>query len=122
MGYAMKPINLAEKLAQFSTYWDPHVIADYNENDVMVVKFQGEFPFHLHENTDDFFLVLEGEMFMDIEGEEPQMIRTGEIFIVPKGVVHRPRAKDEVKVLLIEPKGEPNSGDADRAPSPKPRI
>lgn len=118
----MKTINLAEKLAQFSTHWDPHVVADYNDNDVMVVKFQGEFPFHKHDTTDDFFLVLEGEMWMDIEGEASRKVTAGEMFIVPQGVVHRPRAEGEVKVLLIEPKGEPNSGDSDREPAPKPRI
>lgn len=118
----MKSVNLGEKLAKFSTHWDPHVIADYNDNEVMVVKFKGEFPFHKHDNTDDFFLVLEGEMIMDIEGGEAQVVKAGELFIVPKGVVHRPRAEEEVKVLLIEPKGEPNSGDADREPAPKPRI
>ena len=118
----MKTINLGEKLAQFSTHWDPHVVADYNNNEVMVVKFKGELPFHKHDNTDDFFVVLEGEMIMDIEGQEPQTVKAGELFIVPEGVVHRPRAEEEVKVLLIEPKGEPNSGDADREPAPKPRI
>ena len=118
----MKTINLSEKLAQFSSHWDPHVVSDYNNNDVMVVKFIGEFPFHKHDNTDDFFLVLEGEMQMDIEGEEPRTVKAGEMFVVPKGVVHRPRAEKEVKVLLIEPKGEPNSGDAEREPAPKPRI
>lgn len=118
----MNTINLAEKLAHFSTHWDPHVVADYNANEVMVVKFKGEFPFHKHDTTDDFFLVLEGEMQMDIEGEPSRIVKAGEMFIVPKGVVHRPRADEEVKVLLIEPKGEPNSGDADREPAPKPRI
>jgi len=118
----MQPIKLSEKLGMFSSHWDPHVVADYNQNDVMVVKFQGEFPFHKHDNTDDFFLVLEGEMMMDIEGEDSRLVREGELFIVPKGVVHRPRAENEVKVMLIEPKGEPNSGDADRIPAPKPRI
>ncbi|MEO0972773.1 MAG: cupin domain-containing protein [Pseudomonadota bacterium] len=118
----MQTINLAQKLALFSTHWDPHVVADYNANEVMVVKFKGEFPFHKHDDTDDFFLVLEGEMFMDIEGEPSRRVGAGELFIVPKGVVHRPRAEQEVKVLLIEPQGEPNSGDADRAPAPKPHI
>ena len=118
----MQTIDLTEKLSRFSSHWDPHVVADYNDNDVMVVKFQGEFPFHKHDNTDDFFYVLEGEMLMDIEGEPSRTVKTGEMFIVPKGVVHRPRAEKEVKVLLIEPKGEPNSGDADRVPAPKPRI
>lgn len=118
----MTPINLTEKLAMFSSHWDPHVVADYNQNEVMVVKFQGEYPFHKHDETDDFFYVLEGEMMMDIEGKPSQRVKAGELFIVPKGVVHRPRAENEVKVLLIEPKGEPNSGDSDREPAPKTRI
>ena len=118
----MKTINLAEKLSHFSSHWDPHVVADYNENEVMVVKFRGEFPYHKHDDTDDFFLVLEGEMEMDIEGKAPHRIGAGEMFVVPKGITHRPRAAAECKVLLIEPKGEPNSGDADRVPAAKPRI
>ena len=108
-------VNLAEKLAQFSSHWDPHVVADYNGNDVMVVKFQGEFPYHLHEDTDDFFLVLEGEMVMDIEGQPPEKLQAGELYIVPKGV------NAECKVLLIEPAGEPNTGDPATAAA-KPRI
>ena len=118
----MQTINLAEKLAQFSTHWDPHVIADYNGNEVMVVKFKGEFPFHKHDETDDFFYVLEGEMMMDIEGQPSCRVAAGEMFIVPKGVVHRPRAEHEVKVMLIEPGGEPNTGDSGHEPAPKPRI
>ena len=116
----MHPVNLAQKLAQFSSHWDPHVIADYNDNEVMVVKFQGEFPFHSHADTDDFFLVLEGEMVMDLDGQS-HAVKAGDLFVVPKGVTHRPRATDECKVLLIEPKGEPNTGDAATA-APKPRI
>lgn len=118
----MKSVNLAEKLSCFSTHWDPHVVADYNENEVMVVKFMGEYPFHKHDTTDDFFYVLEGEMQMDIEGEQSRTVKAGELFVVPKGVVHRPRAETEVKVLLIEPKGEPNSGDSDHEAAPKARI
>ena len=117
----MKTINLGSKLALFDSHWDPHVIADYNDNEVMVVKFAGEFPFHLHEDTDDFFLVLDGEMVMDLEGGESQPVKAGELFIVPKGVTHRPRAEAECKVLLIEPKGVPNTGDPATA-SAKPRI
>jgi len=116
----MTKVNLAEKLALFATHWDPHVVADYNDNDVMVVKFKGEFPFHCHAGTDDFFLVLEGEMEMELR-DRVETVRAGEIYIVPKGVEHRPRAAEEVKVLLIEPKGEPNSGDPATA-APKPRI
>jgi mannose-6-phosphate isomerase-like protein (cupin superfamily) len=116
----MSAINLANKLAQFDTHWDPHVVADYNNNDVMVVKFQGAFPFHLHDDTDDFFLVLEGEMTMDINYQSHR-VQQGELFVVPKGVTHRPRAETECKVLLIEPKGVPNTGDPATA-APKPRI
>ena len=65
----MTPVNLAEKLAQFGTHWDPHVVAEYNGNEVMVVKFAGEFPFHSHPDTDDFFLVLDGEVTLDVAGE-----------------------------------------------------
>ena len=117
----MKPVNLNEKLSAFSSHWDPHVVADYNDNDVMVVKFQGEFPFHKHDDTDDFFLVLEGEMSMDYE-DRSETAGPGEIVVVPKGVIHRPRAESEVKVLLIEPKGERNTGDSGVAPASKPRI
>jgi len=118
----MKAINLQDKLALFQSHWDPHVVADYNDNEIMVVKFMGEFPFHKHDSTDDFFFVLEGEMIMDIEGEPSKAVKAGELFVVPKGVVHRPRAESEVKVLLIEPKGEPNSGDSSREPAPKNRL
>lgn len=116
----MTPINLAEKISQFSTHWDPHVVADYNDNDVMVVRFKGEFPYHLHEDTDDFFLVLTGEMVMDLE-DTSHTVAAGELFVVPKGVTHRPRAREECHVLLIEPKGVPNTGDPATA-APKPRI
>lgn len=118
----MKKINLAEKLAQFKTHWDPHVVASYNDNDVMVVKFKGEFPFHSHSNTDDFFLVLDGTVTMDFEDHASVEFGPGEIVIVPKGVVHRPRAEEEVSVLLIEPKGEPNTGNSGHEPAPKPHI
>jgi len=115
-------VNLAEKLALFKTHWDPKVIGSYNENDIMVVKFQGEFPFHKHDESDDFFLVIEGEVTMEYEGHANVTFGPGEMVIVPKGVVHRPRAELEAKVLLIEPKGEPNSGDSDREPAEKAHI
>lgn len=85
-------------------------MADYNGNNIKGVKFQGAFPYHLHEDTDDFFPVLEGEMVMDHENAA-HPVKAGEVFIVPKGDTHRPRADHECEVLLIEPKGEPNTGD-----------
>lgn len=116
----MKPVTLADKLARITTHWDPHVVADYNDNDVMVVKFAGAFPFHDHPDTDDFFLVLEGEIVIDMAGES-HVMRAGDLVVVPKGVRHRPRAEREATVLLIEPKGTPNTGDAATA-SAKPRL
>jgi len=75
----MKAINLGEKLKLFNSHWDPHVIADYNDNEVMVVKFQGEFPFHKHDATDDFFYVLDGEITIDIENEPSHVVKAGEL-------------------------------------------
>lgn len=120
----MDKVNLAEKLARFDTHWDPHVVADYDGHDVMVVKFAGAFPLHVHEDADDFFLVVEGVVEIDVE--EDAAIRTvtlgpGELMVVPRGVRHRPRAETEAKVLLIERRGLPNTGDSATA-APKPRI
>ncbi|KAJ54965.1 mannose-6-phosphate isomerase [Actibacterium mucosum KCTC 23349] len=116
----MNKVNLADKLATFSDHWSPRVVADYNGNDIMVVKFQGEFPFHDHPDTDDFFLVIEGEVLLDVE-DQTHRLGSGELFVVPAGVTHRPRARGEAKVLLIEPRGTPNTGDPKTA-APKPRI
>lgn len=118
----MKKINLADKLAQFSSHWQPHIIADYNGNDVMLAKFQGEFPFHKHDDTDDFFLVIEGEVTMEYDNAPSVTFGAGELVIVPKGQIHRPRAEQEAKVLLIEPQGEPNTGDSGVPPVTKPHI
>jgi mannose-6-phosphate isomerase-like protein (cupin superfamily) len=113
-------VSLSEKLALVTTHWDPQVVAEYNDNEVMVVKFQGEFPFHSHPGTDDFFLVLAGEVVLDI-GAGSHVLGPGELCVVPKGVTHRPRAEREASVLLIEPKGTPNTGDPATA-SKKPRL
>ncbi|MEL7347145.1 MAG: cupin domain-containing protein [Pseudomonadota bacterium] len=117
----MQKINLAEKLATFDTHWDPKVVATYNDNDVMVVKFQGEFPFHHHDDTDDFFLVLTGHVTMDYADAPSVTFGPGEMVVVPRGIRHRPRAETEAQVLLIEPSGTPNTGDPATA-APKPRI
>ncbi len=116
----MNKVNLTEKLAKIRTHWDPHVVADYNDNDIMVVKFQGDFPYHDHPDTDDFFLVLKGEVQLDIE-DSTVVLGPGELCVVPKGVTHRPRAEEEAEVLLIEPKGTPNTGDPATA-AKKPRL
>jgi mannose-6-phosphate isomerase-like protein (cupin superfamily) len=103
-------VNLAEKLAQFSTYWAPRTIAQLNDYDVMVVKVQGEFVRHTHDDTDDFFLVLEGRLTLRLPDREV-VLHPGELFVVPRGVPHQPFAEEETHVLLIEPSGTPNTGD-----------
>ncbi len=119
---SLKRINLAEKLAMFDSHWQPHIVAEYNGNEIMVVKFQGEFPFHKHDDTDDLFLVIEGEVLLDGEDGDKVTLGPGELCVVPKGMVHRPRAEQVAKVLLIEPAGEPNTGDSGVPPAVKPRI
>lgn len=116
----MKPVNLAAKLALIHDHWNPRVVANYNDNDILLVKFQGEFPFHDHPETDDLFLVITGEVLLDVE-DTTHTLRPGEMFVVPAGVRHRPRAVEEAQVMLIEPKGTPNTGDPATATS-KPRI
>jgi len=118
----MTPINLAKQLSTIRQHWDPHVVADYNDNDVMVVRVLGEYPFHRHMETYDIFLVLNGEIIMDIEGQPSQRVTAGELFIVKAGASHRPRAIAEAHILLIEPKGEPSSGDGPGKPARKPRL
>lgn len=104
-------INLAEKLSLFEGHWQPRVVGAFNGHDLMVVKFQGQFPWHSHADTDDFFLVLKGEMIMRLRDGDVK-VGPGEVFVVPQGVEHAPFAEEETHVLLIEPKGTPNTGDA----------
>lgn len=106
----MTPINLAQKLSTFSAHWSPRIVGSFNGHDLMVVKVLGEFVWHSHPDTDDFFMVLSGELTIDLEGGAVTL-KPGEIFVVPKGVQHRPRAAVETHLLLIEPAGTPNTGD-----------
>lgn len=110
----MSAINLAEKLGQFSDHWSPKIVGQFNGHDLMVVKVEGEFVWHSHADTDDLFLVLKGEI--DIEMREGTVtLREGEMFVVPKGVEHRPVARAEAHLLLIEPAGTPNTGNNETA-------
>ena len=103
-------INLSEKLGTFSEHWSPRTVAQLNDYDVMVVKVKDEFVWHKHDETDDFFLVLKGKLDIELR-DRTVTLGPGELFIVPKGVEHRPVAKEEVHMLLIEPTGTPNTGD-----------
>jgi|SRR5688572_20630851 mannose-6-phosphate isomerase-like protein (cupin superfamily) len=106
----MHPIKLEAKLATFSEHWQPRTVAQFNGNDVMVVKAKGEFVWHKHDDTDDFFLVLEGRLTIEMR-DGSVSLGPGELFVVPRGVEHRPVAEEEVHLLLIEPSGTPNTGD-----------
>jgi len=106
----MPAINLGEKLAQFSEHFAPKIVATFNGHDVMVMKLKGEFVWHAHPDTDDFFLVLKGRLRIQLRDGDVEL-GPGELFVVPKGVEHCPVAADEVHLLLIEPKGTPDTGD-----------
>ena len=104
-------IDLAEKLSTFSEHWSPRTVTQYNNCDVMVVKVKGEFVWHKHNDTDDFFLVLKG--MLDIQLRDRTItLGPGQMYVVPRGVEHRPVAREEVHLLLIEPTGTPNTGNA----------
>ncbi len=106
----MHAVNLAEKLTKVTNHWSPKIIGRYNENDIMVVKVQGEFLWHSHDETDDLFLVLSGRLTIKTEHGDVEM-GPGELHVVPKGVSHCPVAEEETHLLLIEPSGTPNTGD-----------
>jgi mannose-6-phosphate isomerase-like protein (cupin superfamily) len=104
-------VTLSEKLAQFSDHFAPRTVAEFNGHDIMVVKLRGPFIWHKHDETDDFFLVLKGTLDIELR-DKTVTLGPGEMYVVPKGVEHRPVAHDEVHLLLIEPTGTPNTGDA----------
>ena len=107
----MLPINLAEKLATFDGHWQPRVIGQFNGHDLLVVKVKGEFVWHSHPDTDDFFLVLRGRITIKMRDGDVSL-GPGEMFLVPQGVEHCPVAEEEAHVMLIERAGTPNTGDA----------
>lgn len=110
----MRKVNLQAALATFSEYFQPRAVAQFNGHDVLVAKANGEFVWHKHEDTDDFFLVLSGQLTIELRDGSVEL-GPGEIYVVPKGVEHRPVAHGEVHVLVIEPCGTPNTGDVQTA-------
>jgi len=104
-------IDLSEKLSTFSEHWSPRTVTQFNNCDVMVVKVKGEFVWHKHDDTDDFFLVLKGMLDIQLR-DQTITLGPGQMYVVPKGVEHRPVAREEVHLLLIEPTGTANTGDA----------
>ena len=107
----MNAVNLASKLATFTEHFEPRTVAQFNGYDVMVAKLKGEFIWHKHDDTDDFFLVLSGHLAIELR-DRTIHLGPGELFIVPKGLEHRPVAAREVHVMLLERTGTPNTGDA----------
>ena len=107
----MPSVNLNEKLSLFSELWSPKIVSKFNGHDVMVVKVKGEFNWHSHLDTDDFFMVLKGNITIKMRDGDVHL-STGEMYVVPKGVEHCPVAEEEAHLLLIEPQGTPNTGDA----------
>jgi mannose-6-phosphate isomerase-like protein (cupin superfamily) len=105
------PIRLADKLASFSDHWSPKIVSQFNGHDVMVVKVKGEFVWHSHPDTDDFFLVLKGALTIQLRDGDVHL-GPGDLYVVPRGAEHRPVAGEETHLLLIEPRGTPNTGDA----------
>jgi mannose-6-phosphate isomerase-like protein (cupin superfamily) len=112
----MNKINLNEKLALINEHWKPHIVGDLNNQQVKLVKFQGPFTWHHHDNEDELFLVIKGKFRMeyrDAAGERSMSIEPGEMVIVPRGMEHRPVADEEAHVLLFEPATTLNTGNVE---------
>ena len=109
LGNAPDPVNFDAKLALIHEHWKPRVIAELNDYQFKIVKILGDFPWHDHADTDEAFLVLSGTLRIEMR-ERAVTLSAGELFVVPRGVEHRPIAEREVEMLLIEPRGVVNTG------------
>jgi mannose-6-phosphate isomerase-like protein (cupin superfamily) len=105
-------VNLGDALASFDEAFQPRIVGHYNDSKVMVAKTRGEFVWHSHPDTDDFFLVLDGRLTIQLRDRDDVELGPGEMYVVPRGVEHCPRAEPEAHILLIEPVGTPNTGDS----------
>ena len=107
------PINFKDKFSKFTSQWQPKVIAEMNNYQFKIARVQGEFVWHDHPDTDETFIIIEGTL--DLEFRDGKVtLNAGEMFVVPKGVAHRPVVKDECKIMMIEPQGTKNTGDIER--------
>ena len=104
-------INFEKKLKKFSEHWSPKIIAQMNDYHFKLVRFQGDFVWHQHADTDEVFITLDGEMVIEFRDGKVNL-KNGEMFVVPRGVEHKPYAEKECKILLIEPAGTINTGGA----------
>ena len=105
-------ISLREKLSRFDDHWAPRVIAEMNDYQLKLVKIEGEFVWHKHDDTDEVFVCLDGELSILLRDGRVEL-KAGELFVVPKGVEHKPVAERECSIMLIEPRGVVNTGDGD---------
>ena len=105
-------INLAQKFALFADQWSPKIIAELNDNDVKLAKLEGEFIWHQHAEEDELFIVVKGELVIELR-DGAVTLGPGELVVIPKGVEHRPVAREEVYVLLVEPKATRHTGDVE---------
>ncbi len=108
----MDKVNLAQKFSMFNDYWSPKIVGELNDSHVKLVKLKGEFVWHQHETEDELFLVVKGNLLIKLRDQDI-FLKEGEFVIIPRGVEHLPIAKDEVHVLLLEPKTTLNTGNID---------
>jgi mannose-6-phosphate isomerase-like protein (cupin superfamily) len=108
-------VNLAAQFGRFNDHWSPKIVATLNDYDVKVVKVQGKFVWHQHDETDELFLVTDGQLQIHLEDRDDVVLGAGELFVVPRGVRHCPVADAETHVVLLEPRDTVNTGDAERA-------
>ena len=106
----LKAININDKLNKFSDLWSPKVIAEMNDYQFKLAKVKGEFVWHSHKETDETFIVLDGELLIEFRDKKIKLNK-GELYIVPKGIEHKPYAENECHIMLIEPKGIINTGE-----------
>ena len=109
----MKKVNLAEKFALFDERWSPKLIGELNGQHVKIAKIEGEFIWHQHENEDELFLVLHGKLIMKLRNRDDVVLEPGEMFIVPRGVEHKPVAEIETHIMMFEPASTLNTGDVE---------
>ena len=104
-------INLGEKLGMFTEHWSPKIIARMNDYDFKLVKIQGDFVWHRHDTTDEVFIILDGAVRIDFRDEAVEL-KSGEMFVVPRGMEHKPYSEEECMLMLVEPAGTINTGDS----------
>jgi mannose-6-phosphate isomerase-like protein (cupin superfamily) len=108
---AINVVSLAQKFSLISDQWDPKIVAQLNDYHIKIAKIQGEFVWHSHPETDEVFMVIEGELTIHLRDSELHL-KSGEICVIPSGVEHKPAAADECQILMVEPAGTLNTGDA----------